>query len=464
MKFRTNETMKTVFKIATALLITSASTLVVAKDILVKPGQLIQDSVRLAHSGDRILVEPGVYHESIYIDKSKITLKGLQVDGEYAIIDGKNKLNDGIITSGHFSVIEGFKVRGYKGNAIMTQGANNFKILNNVVEGAFYGIFPQYGKNGLLKGNTISGAEDAGIYVGMSDNIDVVENVAFENVMGLEFENCRNALMADNNVYNNSTGIALTLIPGLPVKDAKDLIIRDNIIRDNNHANFAPSSSIAAQIPQGVGILIVGPDNVTIENNVIEDNHAAGVSVFDMLTFGLARDAQVDPFSDNIWIMKNQWKNNGNKPVGLFAEFLGSIGSGFELVATGKEKGSCVLKQDNVDTIGTRRWGECDASQSKANYATAMLAEPVKSEEYSAEQKGRLTYLAVCTGCHAYNTVLHGPSITSIKAIYANKPEALASYVSEPIRKRHDFPEMPPQSYLGEETLAAISTYILNDL
>lgn len=435
-----------------------------AADILVSAGESIQAAIKQAQPGDRVLVKPGVYHESLYIDKSKVTLKGLVEGDQYATLDGRNILNDGIITSGHFSVIDGFKVRGYKGNAIMTQGANNFQVINNIIEGAFYGIFPQYGKNGLLKGNVISGAEDAGIYVGMSDNIDVIDNVAFENVMGLEFENCRNALMANNKVYNNATGIALTLIPGLPVKDAFNLIIRDNEIIDNNHENFAPSSSIAAQIPEGVGVLIVGPDKVTIENNIIRDNHAAGVAVFDMLTFGLAADAQVDPFSDGIHIMANSWVNNGNQPTGLFGELLGGAGSGFEVVAAGKEKDSCILTQADVDSIGTRRWGVCDDSMSQAGYATAMLDEPVASEEYSLEQKGRLTYLAVCTGCHAYNSVLHGPSVQSIQALYSGRPEALAAYAEHPVQKRSGFPEMPPQAYLGGDVLQAISLYILEEL
>jgi parallel beta-helix repeat protein len=440
----------------------SANTM--AADIIVKSGTLIQDGVRKAESGDRILVEPGLYHESVYIDKSNITLKGMQKDGRFAVLDGKNKLNDGIITSGHFSVIDGFKVRGYKGNAIMTQGANNFEIINNLVDGAFYGIFPQYGKNGLVKGNTVVGAEDAGIYVGMSDNIDVLENIAYENVMGLEFENCRDALMADNKVYNNSTGIALTLIPGLPVKDAYNIIIRDNEITDNNHVNFAPSSSIAAGIPQGIGVLVVGADKVTIENNVIEDNNAAGVAVFDMLSFGLARDSQVDPFTDQVRIMANQWKNNGNNPVSIMGELLGAAGKGFEVVATGKEKDSCILPQGDVNAIGTRRWGECSEDMSQATYKTAMLDKPVEAIEYTAEQKGRLTYLAVCTGCHAYDSVLHGPSVKSIQALYNGKPEALAAYASEPVQKRAGFPEMPPQEYLGEQTLSAIADYILTDL
>ena len=447
------------------LVLAISATSVNAAELRVKPGQLIQDAVRKASAGDTILVEPGVYHETVFIDKANITLKGLIKEGQYAVMDGRGELNDGIITSGHFSVIDGFKVRGYKGNAIMTQGANNFQILNNVVEGAFYGIFPQYGKNGLLKGNTISGAEDAGIYVGMSDHIDVVENIAFENVMGLEFENSRNALMRDNKVYNNTAGITMTLIPGLPVKTARGMIIKDNMVKDNNLPNFAPASSIAASVPAGIGIMAVGVDDVTIENNHIEGNDAAGVMVVDMLTFGLASDPQTEPYPDEIKIMANTWINNGNNPQGIMAEVIEPTGKkGYEIIATGKEKGSCILPQANIDSIGTRRWDECTTADSVTSIQTAMLPEPVKSEEYTLEQKGRMTYLAVCTGCHAYEGVLHGPSVRSIQALYANNPDALAQYASEPVRKRNDFPEMPPQNYLGEQTLDAIAHYILNDL
>ncbi|MGQ7814524.1 parallel beta-helix domain-containing protein [Metapseudomonas furukawaii] len=455
--------MKKLTPLAALIVAACISGTVSSAELIVKPGQSIQGIVKQAKDGDTILVEPGRYLESVYIDKQNITLKSIEPRG--AVLDGENKRNDGIIASGHGVVIDGFMVKGYKGNAIMTQGANNFKIVNNEVAGAFYAIFPQFGKNGLVQGNKIYGAEDAGIYVGMSDNIDVLDNEAHGNVLGLEFENTRNALMAGNKVYGNTTGIMLSLVPGLPVKTSQHVIIRDNEVRDNNLKNFAPASSIAASVPSGLGMIIIGYDDVTVENNRIEDNRGGAIFVVDNATFGLTDDPKVDPYPDNVHVMHNTYVNNGEKPEGLLADFIAPAGRvGFEIISTGKGMGHCAVQQEGVDMLGTKRWGVCDDGMSKANYKTATLDKPLPSEPYTAEQRGRLTYLAVCTGCHTYNSVLHGPSMQSIQALYGKDTAALAKYIAAPERKRSDFPEMPPQAYLGDETLQAIANYILNDL
>lgn len=455
--------MKKITYLAAMLAACSLSGVVTAQELTVKAGQSIQDAVKKAKDGDTILVEPGVYRESVFIDKQNITLKSTRKGG--AVLDGENKRNDGIIASGHAVVIDGFMVKGYKGNAIMTQGSNNFKIINNEVSGAFYAIFPQFGKNGLVKGNIVYGCEDAGIYVGMSDNIDVLDNDAHDNVIGLEFENTRKALMAGNKVHNNTAGIMLSLIPGLPVKDAQYMVIRDNEVYDNNLKNFAPPSSIASSVPSGIGILVVGVDDATIENNLIKDNQGIGIFVVDNVTFGLSDDPKVDPYPDNTHIMKNTYVNNGEKPQGLVADFIAPAGRvGFEVVSTGKGTGHCSVKQDGVDMLGTNRWSVCESSMSQADYKTAMLDKPAQSTPISAEQRGRLTYLAVCTGCHTYSSVLHGPSMQAIQAIYGKDEIALAKFITKPVHKRTDFAEMPPQAYLGDETIKAISHYILNDL
>ena len=146
-----------------------------AADIVVHPGERIQDAVNRAVSGDTVRVMPGLYEETVYIDKDGVDLIGVIVDGERPILDGKAKdLHDGIIASGHGVNIEGFHVRNYRSNGITVQGANNYRIHNNIVENIYlYGIFPQFGKNGLVSQNIVSRCTDAGIYVGISENIDI---------------------------------------------------------------------------------------------------------------------------------------------------------------------------------------------------------------------------------------------------------------------------------------------------
>lgn len=436
-----------------------------ADTLTVQAGESIQAAVNKAKAGDTIQVMPGTYRETVFIDKENITLQGVVLDGKWAVLDGGGKLNDGVLASGHGVTVQKLWIRGYKGNGIMTQGANNYKILDNYVDGGFYGIFPQFGRNGLVARNRITRVEDAGIYVGMSDNVDVVGNEAWGNVIGIESENSRDMLVEGNYLHDNTNGVAITLIPGLPVKDAARTTVRQNFIINNNLKNFAPPSSIAASVPSGVGVLLLAVKDSTVEGNILVGNQTTAVLTTDHATFGMASDTKVDPFPANLAILDNHFSDNGNKPVATFKTVLKTAGvQRVDLFATGKERDSCVSNIKAISSIGTKRWKECAPERTTMTMKTAMLPEPVKSMPLTLDQKGRLTYLAVCTGCHAFNTQLHGPSMVAIKALYQGNPNALAKYAANPVRKRKDFAEMPQQDYLGEDVLKAVANYILNDL
>lgn len=444
---------------------TCALTGAYADTLTVQPGESIQASVNKARPGDTIKVMPGIYRETVFIDKENITLQGVVVDGKWAVMDGGGKLNDGVLASGHGVVIQKLWIKNYKGNGIMTQGANNYKILDNYVDGGFYGIFPQFGKNGLVARNRTTRIEDAGIYVGMSDNVDVIGNETWGNVIGIESENSRDMLLEGNYVHDNTNGFAITLIPGLPVKDAARTTIRQNFIINNNLKNFAPPSSVAASMPPGVGILLLAVKEATIEGNIITGNKTMAVLTTDHATFGMPSDTKLDPFPAGIAVLDNHYVDNGNNPVQAFKAILKTAGvTRIDLFATGKERDSCISNPQAIATIGTKRWKECAPGRTSMAMKTAMLPEPVQSPPLSVEQKGRLTYLAVCTGCHAYNTQLHGPSMIAVRALYQGNPDDLAKYAAAPVRKRKDFAEMPKQDYLGEEVLKAVSNYILTDL
>ncbi len=220
--------------------------------IVVKDGESIQQAVQNAQPGTTIQVMPGTYRETVFIDKDDIRLIGVIEEGRRPVLDGEDKLNDAILFSGNNIVVENFTITRYKGNGIMSQAGNNWEIRNNlIIDTGVYGIFPQLGQNGVIEHNVVSGIEDAAIYVGMSDNVHVAYNDVFDSVAGIEIENSRHAIVEANRVYNNTGGILAFITPGLPIKTTFDVIIRNNFMLANNHANFGAPGSTVAGIPAG---------------------------------------------------------------------------------------------------------------------------------------------------------------------------------------------------------------------
>jgi len=54
-----------------------------------------------------------------------------------------------------------------------------------------------------------------------------------------------------------------------------------------------------------------------------------------------------------------------------------------------------------------------------------------------------------------------GPPTRDLQAIYKNNPQGIVDYITNPIRRRENYPEMPPQNYLSEETRMAVAEYML---
>jgi len=433
--------------------------------VVVKEGESIQAAVQAAQPGTAIQIMPGTYHETIYIDKDNIHLIGVIKEGRRATLDGQSKLNDAVLYSGNNVIVENLHITAYKGNGIMGQAGNNFEIRNNIIaDTGVYGIFPQLGKNGVVEYNVISGIEDAAIYVGMSDNIHVAHNDVFDSVAGIEIENSRHAIVENNYVHNNTGGILAFITPGLPIKTTYDVIIRNNFIVGNNHENFGAPGSTVAGIPAGTGILGMAADQVIMEGNIISDNKTAGILVVDHANASnITADPESEPNPDNIAILDNTMINNGYDTIvevkALMALELKSFAP--DIVHVSKGQGSCIINRHRYKTVGLKDFVDCGFSHTD-DVVSYLLDEPVPPRQILPSERGKIAYLGVCTGCHSYNGRLIGPSIQTIQALYFEDPQGLASYLANPVKKRPDYPEMPSQSYLGEETLQAVAEYVLS--
>ena len=451
-----------------AFLLLAGTTAAAAGAVLtVSEGESIQAVVNAAGPGDTIQVRPGVYRETVFIDRDGITLSGIIEQGRRPVLDGENSRNDGILAAGHGVVIENLHVRHYKANGIMTQGANNFVIRNNLVEGtSVYGIFPQFGKNGLVSHNVVSRVEDAAIYVGMCENVDILYNETFESVMGIETENSRNMLVEGNYMHDNSAGMVISLVPGLPVKVAENTVVRNNFIVDNNLDNFAPEGAIASGAPSGVGLMVFAADNNRIEGNVFRNNVSAAMMFADHAAFSdiAPADPSLDPRPDRNQVLDNVLIDNGNAPKDDIAALLAAAGieRGPDILSTGKGRGNCASNRTALREAGTGRWTECAAGASTAERASYRLPTPVPGKPLTLEEKGRITYLSVCTGCHTWNTRIVGPPMAVIQTMYRDNVDGMVKYIKAPVKKWPGYPEMPPQAYMPDEVLFEVARYILS--
>ena len=299
----------------------------IGKKIYVSPGQTIQDGIDLAGPGDTVMIGPGTYHEMLAIDKSSITIMGYtKNDKRLTILDGLHVLSDAAVGSGSDIEIRDLIVKNYTSNGLMLNHARNVTYRNLECHNTgLYGIYPVECVGVLIENCLVTGSSDAAIYVGQSKDIIVRGNIAHGNVTGIEIENSVNALVENNEVYNNTGGVLVFLLPNNPSKVSINCRVVDNYIHDNNHENFADPTAIVSQVPSGTGILIMAGDEVEVTQNKIINNNSFGVGLIGLdLLFGTGNNYDVDPIPQACWIHNNIYENNGSDPAGIVVE------SGFE--------------------------------------------------------------------------------------------------------------------------------------
>jgi len=291
----------------------------------VNPGQSIQAAIDLAKKGDRIEVLPGVYHQSITVDKLGISLVGVQVNGERPVLDGEGKFGDALQGSADDFLIQGFHIRNYTGNGVVNSRASGVTYRDLIVENpGLYAIYPVECKGVLVEGCVVSGAKDAGIYVGQSRDIVVRNNEVFHNVAGIEIENSVNALVANNSAHHNTGGILVFLLPNNPSKIGSHTKVIGNRCWENNHENFGKPGSTVSYIPPGLGMLIMAADHTEVTQNQIFGNDSQGIQVMSYLTSQVGqkkkRELDIEPNSDNNFIHENIYHDNGRHPARTYTD------------------------------------------------------------------------------------------------------------------------------------------------
>lgn len=295
--------------------------------------EALQTVLTEAKSGDVIGLRPGTYRLTREVNLTgvaDITLRGMGQTRDEVVLDFATQVegDDGItVTAGGFT-IENLWIKNSPGNGVVAHAEDstfrNIKVswdAGSVTENGFYAVYPTDCKRTVIEDVEVTGASDAGIYVGSCEYAIVRNSKVYANVAGIEIENTKKADVYDNEVYDNSAGILALLLPNLKIKENTQILFRDNEVRENNRPNFAKAGTVVASVPSGTGILVLCGTDIEVRDNTITGNDSTGVLVvsypiLELLTGTKLDDPGMDPYVKRVYVHSNTFADNGKAPKG----------------------------------------------------------------------------------------------------------------------------------------------------
>ena len=324
-----------------------------------------------------ICLNPGTYvfsREVTHVGVEHVTLKGVGATRDDVVLDFANQVegdNAAEIDADYFT-IQDLTVKDAPGDGVKVTNSQS-PVFRNVraywsrgpsPDNGTYALYPAECADVLIEDCEVSGAADAGIYLGQSSTGVVRRNVAFQNVIGIEAENSEYVELYENEAYDNSVGMLIVNLPELVRKQNEIINVHDNIVRDNDHANFAHPGAFVEGVPPGSGIIVMASDKVDIHANTIQNNDGVGVLVVSWPTFSAVggfntTDTEYEQYAESVYVHSNTYSGNGDAPTDVYAVFATADGKGYDVAwdgaldpaadpATANERRFCL--QENAAT------------------------------------------------------------------------------------------------------------------
>ena len=199
--------------------------------------ETLQTALIEAESNDVICLSEGTYRPTVELSLAShmgITLKGLGDSREDVVLDFADQEtgDDGIFVTADGFTIEHMWVKNTLGNGIVVSADDSvFRDLKvtwdagAITANGAYAVYPTNCNRTIVENVDVSGASDAGIYVGQCVQAIVRGNTVKQNVIGIEIENTNDADVYDNDIEDNAVRILAVIMPNLVKKDGGGVLI-----------------------------------------------------------------------------------------------------------------------------------------------------------------------------------------------------------------------------------------------
>ena len=273
--------------------------------------ETIQSAVDAAKAGDLILINSGVYNESVTITTPYLTIRGKDRNG--VIIDGEFMRENGIqIYETDGVSVENLSVRNFSLNAVYWNGSKGYKASHlTVYNNGDYGVYAFDSTDGVFEKIYASGHPDSGIYIGQCYpcNALIYDSVVEGNALGYSGTNAGGHLYIYNNIWrDNMSGIIPNTLDSELNPPGRETTIVGNLVVDNN--NYEAPANRFGLVAQGMGIVMPGRVGDIVEKNIVINHDKYGLVASPMLDVNLY-------FSQHVKVRDNVILDSGYTDLAL---------------------------------------------------------------------------------------------------------------------------------------------------
>lgn len=242
----------------------------------------IQKAVDAASPGTTIVIQPGVYRESVVVKTPRLVIGG--VDRFRTILHGGDEKGNGFVVDGVNDVtVKNLTVRNYLQNGIFFNDMVDYRATKiDAIKNRTYGIYAFNSYDGVIENSFGYGSADSAFYIGQCMGCGgLIDNViARKNYIGYSGTNATGVIVRDSTFVDNGVGVVPNTLPTEELGPNRGTLIVDNLIKNNNYSKIpARGFSETVGIPFGTGVWTPGVQNNVVKSNRILDHDRYGVLI-----------------------------------------------------------------------------------------------------------------------------------------------------------------------------------------